>query len=107
MVPEMTICLKQSISFRARRLGHADKLKLAIILDDLTKEGIIRESVSSYASLIVLIRKKDGNLRLCINYREINKISIKDNPMPLTDDHLDRLKGKRIFNHLDLQNGFH
>jgi len=107
---EMTICLKheQPISFRARRLAHTDKIKLSVILDDLVKEGIIRESTSPYASPIVLVRKKDGNLRLCVDYRELNKITIKDNfPAPMIDDHLDRLKGKRIFSCLDLQNGFH
>lgn len=108
--PEMTICLKheQPISFRARRLAYADKLKLGVILDGLTKENIIQESFSPYASPIVLVRKKDGNLRLCVDYREINKITIKDNfPTPLIDDHLDRLKGKKIFSCLDLRNGFH
>jgi len=80
--PEMSICLKhdQPISFRARRLAHTDKIKLRTILDDLIKEGT---SASSYASPIVLIKKKDGNLRLCIDYRELNKITIKDNfPVP-------------------------
>lgn len=56
----------------------------------------------------MLVRKKDGNLRLCVDYRELNKITIKDNfPTPLIDDHLDRLKGKRIYSCLDLKNGFH
>jgi len=108
--PEMTICLKheQPISFRARRLAYTDKINLSVILDNLVKEGVIRESTSPYASPIVLVRKKDGNLRLCVDYRELNKITIKDNfPAPLIDDHLDRLKGKRIFSCLDLQNGFH
>jgi len=102
----MTICLKheQPISFRARRLAHTDKIKLSVILDDLVKEGVIRESTSPYASPIVLVRKKDGNLRLCVDYKELNKITIKDNfPAPLIDDHLDRLKGKRVFSYLDLQ----
>jgi len=108
--PEMTICLKheQPISFRARRLAHTDKIKLSVILDNLVKEGIIKESTSPYASPIVLVRKKDSSLRLCVDYRELNKITIKDNfPAPLIDDHLDRLKGKKVFSCLDLQNGFH
>lgn len=107
---EMKICLKHElpISFRARRLAHTDKVKLRVILDNLLKDGIIRESSSPYASPIVLVKKKDGNLRLCVDYRELNKITIRDNfPIPLIDDHLDQLNSKRIYSCLDLQNGFH
>lgn len=106
----MTICVKhdQPISCRARRLAYTDKIKLRIILDDLIKEGVIRESISPYTSPIVLTKKKDGNLRLCVDFRELNKITIKDNfPAPLIDDHLDRLKNKKIYSCLDLRNGFH
>lgn len=97
--PEITISLKhdQPISFRARRLAYADKLKLDAILKDLLKEKIIRESTSPYASPIVLVRKKDGNLRLCVDCRELNKIIIKDNfPTPMIEDHIDRLKRKNL-----------
>lgn len=107
---QMAICLKheQPIRFRARRLAHADKLKLSAILDELVKDGVIRESTSQYASPIVLVRKKDGNLRLCVDYQELNKITIRDNfPTPFIDDHLDRLKGKKFYSCLDLKNGLH
>lgn len=107
---EMTIALKhdQPISYRPRRLAFADKEKLRKILDDLLKNNIIRPSNSPYASPIVLVHKKNGELRLCIDYRELNKITIKDNfPTPLIDNHLDRLRGKNYFSSLDLRNGFH
>lgn len=107
---EMNINLTHDrpISFRPRRLSFADKEKLKQILDKLLQEKIIRSSNSPYAFPIVLVRKRDGELRLCIDYRELNKITVKDNfPTPLIDDHLDRLRGKSYFSSLDLRNGFH
>ena len=63
---------------------------------------------SPYASPIVLLRKKAGELRLCVDSRELNKITIEDYfPTPLIDDHLDRFKGKKYFSSLDLRNRFH
>lgn len=105
---EMNIALKhnQPISFRPRRLAFSNKEKLQKILDDLLKNEIIRESNSPYASPIV--RKKNDKLRLCVDYREINKITIKDNfPTSLRDNHLDKLRDKKYFSNLDLRNGFY
>lgn len=107
---ELAISLKhdQPISYRPRRLSYSDKQKLQEILNNLLKEDIIRPSDSPYASPIVLVHKKNGELRLCVDYRELNKITIKDNfPTPLIDDHLDRLRDKQYFTCLDLRNGFH
>ncbi|XP_018377468.1 PREDICTED: LOW QUALITY PROTEIN: uncharacterized protein K02A2.6-like [Trachymyrmex cornetzi] len=107
---EMNIALKhdQSISSRPRRLSFVDKEKLQKILDELSRKKIIRPSSSPYASPIVLVRKKTGDLRLCIDYRELNKITIRDNfPTELIDDNIDRLKGKKYFSILDLKDGFH
>lgn len=107
---EMTINVKteQPISFRPRRLSFFDKEKLRAIIDKLLKDGVIRTSESPYASPIVLVRKKTGDIRLCVDYRELNKVTIKENfPTPLIDDHLDQLKNKKYFSSLDLKDGFH
>ncbi|KXZ75914.1 Retrovirus-related Pol polyprotein from transposon 17.6-like Protein [Tribolium castaneum] len=107
---EMNIALKndQPIAFRPRRLSFFEKEKLRVILNDLEKDGVIRPSKSPYCSPIVLVRKKNGEIRLCVDYRELNKITVRDNyPTPLIDDHLDMLKNKRYFSCLDLKNGFH
>lgn len=106
---EMVITLKHdvSISYRPRRLAFVEKEKLQVILDNLLEKKMIRPSTSLYASPIVL-NKKNGNLQLCMDYRELNKIIIKDNfPTPLINDHLDRLRDRKIFSSLDLKNGFH
>ena len=107
---EVKIILKheQPISFRPGRLSYVDKESLKILLDEMIKVGIIRVSDSPYASPIVLNRKKKGEFRLCIDYREINKITIRDNyPPPLIEDNIDRLRGKKIYTRLDLRNGYY
>ena len=72
--------------------------KLQKILDDLIERKVIRPSTSPYASPIVLTLKKSGEIRLCIDFRAINKITIKDNfPCQLIEDNLDRLRDKYFF----------
>lgn len=98
-LPEMHIQLKahNSFYFRPRRLSFYEKEKLQIILDDMLKNQIIRPSTSEYSSPIVLVKKKSGDLRLCVDYRELNKHIVKDRyPLPLIDDNLDLLRGKNI-----------
>ena len=107
---EMNIVLKsdQPISFQPRRLSYADKEKVQVILDDLLEKGVIRPSSSPYASAIVLTHKKNGEIRLCVDYRELNKITVKDNyPTPLIEDNIDQLKDKKYFSGLDLRDGFY
>lgn len=90
-----------------RRLPHAHKVELQKISDDLLEKKIIRESNSPYASPIVLAKKKSGELRLCIDFRQLNKITLKNNfPIPLIEDLLDGLRGKHYFSLLDLKSGF-
>lgn len=77
-------------------------------MDDLLSKGIIRPSESEYASPIVIVKKKTGELRLCADYRNLNKITLKDNyPLPLIDDLLDRLSNKSYFSLLDLKSAFY
>lgn len=107
---EMKIVLKheQPISFRPRRLSFSEQGSLRIIINELLAEGIIRPSNSPYSSPIVLVKKKDNSFRLYVDYRELNKITVKDNfPTPLIDDQKDKLKDKNIFSSLDLKNGFY
>jgi hypothetical protein len=76
-------------------------------VDEWIREGIVQPSLSEYASPVVLARKKDGSIRLCVDYQQLNKKIIKDRyPLPLVEDQLDLLQGARYFNTLDLKNGF-
>jgi len=89
---EMKLRLEDSKPFSClpRRLAYTEKVKLQVILDEYLSEGMIRPSISEYASPIVLVKKKSGDLRLCVDYRKLNKTMVKDNyPLPLIDDLLD------------------
>ncbi|XP_078051649.1 uncharacterized protein LOC144477786, partial [Augochlora pura] len=90
-----------------RRLAFTEKERLREILDDLLSKGAIRESTSEYASPIVLTKKKSGDYRMCIDFRTLNKVTSRDNfPLPLIEDQLDLLEGKKYFTSLDLKDGF-
>lgn len=107
---EATLSLKENkiVQFGPRRLGFAERDKVIVILDDLIKKGIIRESTSEYASPVVLTKKKNGEIRMCIDYRALNKILARDNyPLPLIEDQISNLRGKRFFSKCDLKNGFY
>jgi len=71
------------------------------------RDGIVRPSISEYASPITLVKKKNGDTRLCVDYRQLNKKIIKDHyPLPLIDDQLDRLQDSVLFSTIDLKDGF-
>ena len=77
-------------------------------LDQLLSAGIIRKSFSPFASNIVTVRKKSGKLRICADFRFLNKRTIKDSyALPRIDDILDTLSGSKFFSVLDMKSGFH
>ncbi|XP_063841035.1 uncharacterized protein LOC135089423 [Scylla paramamosain] len=74
----------------------------------LLEQGVIEESVSPYAAPIVMVRKKDGSLRLCVDYRRLNERTVKDAfPLPRVQDTLDALAGAQYFSSFDLAAGYH
>src|SRR6184192_1211767 len=76
-------------------------------LDRLIKAGSIEPSTSPYGAPVIFVKKKDGKLRMCIDYRALNKITKKNRfPIPLIDDLIDRLQGAQVFTKIDLRWGY-
>nr|VZI10038.1 unnamed protein product [Spirometra erinaceieuropaei] len=90
-----------------RRIPVRFRAKVDKIIDELLKASIIQPSSSPWASPIALVPKKDGSLRLCIDYRRLNAVTVRDSfPMPRLDDTLDSLGGAAWFSTLDLISGY-
>ncbi|KAL9227892.1 hypothetical protein vseg_003531 [Gypsophila vaccaria] len=77
-------------------------------LEDTIDKGFIRPSVSPWGAPVLFVKKKDGNMRLCIDYRELNKVTVKNRyPLPRIDDLFYQLKGADTFSKIDLRSGYH
>jgi len=93
---------------RIYNLSEVELRTLKAYIETNLANGFIQRSSSSAAAPILFARKKDGGLRLCVDYRALNSGTIKNRyPLPLISEMLDRLRGARIFTKLDLRNGYH
>ena len=90
-----------------RRLPFHSRQQVAEMLEEMERQGVIESSSSPWASPIVLVKKKDGSLRFCVDYRKLNKVTTRDSyPLPRVDDILDSLHGAEWFTTLDLRSGY-
>ena len=82
--------------------------ELKLKLQELLEKGFIRPSVSPWGAPVLFVKKKDSTLWLCIDYRQLNKLTIKNKyQLPRIDDFFDQLKGASIFSKIDLRSGYH
>ncbi|CAM8924213.1 unnamed protein product [Rhodiola kirilowii] len=96
------------VNQRPYRYSTLQKTIIEKLVQEMLSKGHIQYSSSPYASPVVLVKKKDGSWRLCVDYRGLNQLTIKDKyPIPLLEDLLDELGGSQYFTKLDLRAGFH
>lgn len=91
----------------ARRMPFAVRQEVARQLKNMQQAGVIQPSSSPWASPVVMVRRKDGMHRFCIDYRDLNTVTVPDTfPLPQIDDLLDQLGQSRFFSTLDLASGY-
>ncbi|XP_077275167.1 uncharacterized protein LOC143904389 [Temnothorax americanus] len=107
---EMKIKLHDTtpVHYRPYRMSQAERAQIQRMIDDLREAEIIEESDSPFASHVILVRKKNGDVRMCIDYRGVNKQTVKRPfSMARIDDQVDRVQGMRYFTTLDLSSGYY
>nr|GEZ44198.1 putative reverse transcriptase domain-containing protein [Tanacetum cinerariifolium] len=90
------------------RLAPSEMKELSDQLQEFSKKGFIRPSSSPWGAPVLFVKKKDGSFRMCIDYRELNKLTVKNRyPLPRINDLFDQLQGSSIYSKIDLRSGYH
>ncbi|GJS22119.1 putative reverse transcriptase domain-containing protein [Tanacetum coccineum] len=90
------------------RLAPSEMKELSEQLQELSDKGFIRPSSSPWGAPVLFVKKKDGSFRMCIDYRELNKLTVKNRyPLPRIDDLFDQLQGSSVYSKIDLRSGYH
>ena len=96
------------ISIPPYRMAPAELRELKAQLQELLSKGFIRPSASPWGAPVLFVKKKDGSFRMCIDYRQLNKVTVKHKyPLPRIDDLFDQLQGACTFSKINLRSGYH
>ena len=96
------------VSIAPYRMAPAELVELKKQIEELLEKQFIRPSASPWGAPVLLVKKKDGGSRLCVDYRQLNKLTIKNKyPLPRIDDLMDQLHGASVFSKIDLRSGYH
>jgi hypothetical protein len=95
------------ISKRVYRVSGLELVELKKQIDELSEKGYIRPSTSPWAAPVLFVEKKDGTKRMCIDYRALNEVTIKNKyPLPRIEDLFDQLRGASVFSKIDMRSGY-
>ena len=98
----------EPISIPPYRMAPAELRELKAQLEELLSKGFIRLSISPWGAPVLFVKKKDESLRLCIDYRQLNRVTIRNQyPLPRIDELFDQLQGSRVYSKIDLRSGYH
>ena len=98
----------EPISIPPYRMAPAELRELKAQLEELLSKGFIRPSISPWGALVLFVKKKDWSLRLCIDYKQLNRVTIRNQyPLPRIDELFDQLQGSRVYSKIDLRSGYH
>ena len=96
------------ISMTPHRMASVELQELKVQIQELPGKGFIRPSTSPWGAPVLFVKKKDKTLLLCIDYRQLNRVTIKNRyPLPWIDDLFDQLKGARVYSKIDLHTSYH
>ena len=98
----------EPISIPPYRMAPVELRELKAQLEELLSKGFIRPSISPWGAPVLFVKKKDGSLRLCIDYRQLNRVTIRNQyPLPRIDELFDQLQGSQVYSKIDLRSGYH